>query len=211
MSRWPRNIISIALIVVAVVSLGLAVQVWADHNGNDKAGTTPAPSASISASPSSSPAPTPATVSAVWHSDPTQSTVGSLSPAPQLVAIRTGAHTVDGYDRLALDFAQPTAPGYSAEYVSQVTRDGSGQAVSLAGSSFLQLVFTPAVAHDNSSRTAIGTEPVTVGYTKLKSYVVNGDFENQVSIALGLSGRGGYRISQERTNATIWTVYIDVR
>lgn len=211
MSRWPRNIISIALIVVAVVSLGAAFQVWADHNGGNKADTTPAPSASASVSPSLSPAPTPATVSAVWHTGPTQYSVDDLSPTPRLTAIHTGSHTADGYDRIALDFSQTTAPGYRAEYVSQVTRDGSGQPVALAGTNFLQLVFTPAASHDAAGRTSFGTEPVPVGYSKLKSYVINGDFEGQVSIALGLASRSGYRISQERTNATIWTVYIDLR
>lgn len=215
MTRWPRNITSVALIVIAVVALGVAIQIWSQQDSlkplSKRTSSTPSPTPGTPTPlPTSTLTPAPAS-SANWQTTIVQQSSDPISPAPLLVAIRPGAHTADGYDRIAFDFQQAQAPGYRAEYVNQVVRDGSGQTVTLPGSHFLQLVFSPAVAHNESGNTAFSPDPVTLNYTALKSYVLNGDFEGQVSVALGLANRNGFRVSQQRKDANTWTVYIDVR
>lgn len=212
MNRWPRNITSVALIVIAVVALGAAVQVWSQQDSltplSKRASVSPSPTPKA-ATPDPTTTPTPA--AANWQTTVVEQLGSSISPVPLLTGIRTGAHTPDGYDRIAFDFRQTQAPGYRAEYVNQVVRDGSGQTVMLPGSHFLQLIFDPAVAHTESGNPTFGPNPVTLNYTFLKSYVLNGDFEGRVSVALGLENRNGFRVSQQRKDANTWTIYIDLR
>jgi hypothetical protein len=129
-----------------------------------------------------------------------------------LVAIRTGSHSADSYDRIAFDFDQDSPPGYTIHYTDKVVRDASGQTVTLPGGSYLQIVFSPSAAHDdfgNSTLINPPKDPVSTQYDELWSYVMNGDFEGQVSMALGLGTKSGYRVGEIRRDNG-WTVYVDV-
>lgn len=136
---------------------------------------------------------------------------GTAPPVPTLVALRVGSHPEEGYDRMAFEFDE--LPGYEIGYRDEIVYDGSGEPVDLPGQAFIQLVFTPAQAHDDagtSTLTAPPVEPVTVGSAALESYVLNGDFEGYVSIALGLTAKAGFRVehfSKDNGNAV---VYIDI-
>jgi hypothetical protein len=137
---------------------------------------------------------------------------GSVPPVPVLVAIRTGAHPEGGYDRISLEFTGQV-PGYRVTYVQQVVRDGSGAAVSLPGSVYLQLTFTSAQAHDangNSTLNPSATNPVTVGYPELRAYVLNGDFEGVVNVALGLTAKDGFHVSELTKSSSDHVIYIDI-
>jgi len=137
---------------------------------------------------------------------------GSVPPVPVLVAIRVGAHPEGGYDRISLEFTGQV-PGYRATYVQQVVRDGSGAVVSLPGSAFLQLTFTSAQAHDASGNPTLNlpaTNPVTVGYPELRSYVLNGDFEGVVNVALGLTAKDGFHVSELTKSSSDHVVYLDI-
>jgi hypothetical protein len=128
------------------------------------------------------------------------------------VAIRTGSHSADSYDRIALDFDQDSPPGYTIHYTDKVSRDASGQTIVMPGASYLQIVFSPANAHDNYGNSTLinpPTQPVATQYDELWSYVLNGDFEGQVSVALGLGSKSGYRVGEVRRDKG-WTVYVDV-
>ncbi|MFW6204533.1 MAG: AMIN-like domain-containing (lipo)protein, partial [Actinomycetota bacterium] len=97
-----------------------------------------------------------------------------------------GTHPEGGYDRIALEFEG--LPGYRIGYQSRIIYDGSGKTVDLDGSAFLQLVFHPAQAHDEAGDSTLESppvDPVGVGYPALQAYVLNGDFEGYVSVALG--------------------------
>jgi hypothetical protein len=136
---------------------------------------------------------------------------GSVPPVPELVSIRVGAHPEGGYDRISLEFSGQV-PGFRAGYVPQVVRDGSGASVSMPGSAFLQLRFTSAQAHDDSGKPTVTnvTNPVTVGFPELRSYVLNGDFEGYVSVALGLAAPNGFHVSELTKSPTDHVVYVDV-
>lgn len=169
------------------------------------------------AEPSPEAAPQPAPTRARTHRTPWPTTdvsqpfTGSGPPVPTLLAIRTGAHPGGGFDRVALEF--DALPGYQAGYAPQIVYDGSGDPVDLDGAAFIQLVLHPAQAHDDVGRSTLASppvKPVDVDYEALRSYVLNGDFEGYVSVALGVSGRDGFRVATLQQPDGNYVVYIDV-
>ena len=156
--------------------------------------------------------PEPSTTPASWPTaEVTVPFTGSVPPVPTLVDIRVGAHPEGGYDRAAFEFEG--LPGYSVRYESEIAYDGSGEPVDLEGDAFIQLVFNPAQAHDDQGGSTLQTAPVTpvdVGFPSLRSYVMNGDFEGYVSVALGLTDKVGFNVDQLRQDNGNYVVYIDV-
>ena len=167
--------------------------------------------------PSPEPAPQAGPTRARTHRTPWPTTdvsqpfAGSVPPVPTLLAIRIGAHPGGGFDRVALEFDTP--PGYQAGYAPEIVYDGSGNPVGLDGEAFIQLVLHPAQAHDDVGRSTLASppvEPVDVDYEALQSYVLNGDFEGYVSVALGVSGEDGFRVATLQQPDGNYVVYIDV-
>lgn len=189
-----------------------------------RTGTIPSPA---STSPSSSAAPTsPTTIpgtsgsaspdggtAPAWPSTAVSSPFrGSVPPVPVLTAIRAAGHPEGGYDRISFEFSGQL-PGYTAAYTDQVLADGSGAPVPLTGSAYLQLVFRSAQAHDANGVQTSGAVPgrmVAVGQAQLQAYVVDGDYEGTVSIALGLTTRGGFRVGVLTKSPTDHVIYVDV-
>lgn len=137
---------------------------------------------------------------------------GSVPPVPVLVDIRTGAHPEGGYDRISFEFSGEI-PGYSAGYVEQVVRSGSGAQVQLPGTAFLQLTFRSAQAHDVNGVSTIGNasmSTVTVGDPELKAYVVTGDFEGVIGVALGLAAADGFHVSELTKSPTDHVISVDI-
>ncbi|MFI5892092.1 hypothetical protein ACIA5D_18485 [Actinoplanes sp. NPDC051513] len=138
-----------------------------------------------------------------WSTTPiTVTHTPPVPPVPVITGIRYAAHR-DGFDRIVLDI--PGAlPGYSAKYVTEVRRDGSGDPVSMPGEAFLLIVLNPAQAH-RADGTATVTGIHRTGLAGIQAYAVVGDYEGYVSIALGVSGVRKYHIG-ELSNR----IYIDV-
>jgi hypothetical protein len=74
-----------------------------------------------------------------------------VPPVPELLDIRSAAHPSDGYDGVTFDF-RATLPGYDVRYVDKVVADASGLPVAVPGRRYLQIVFRPAQAHDESDQ-----------------------------------------------------------
>jgi hypothetical protein len=104
-----------------------------------------------------------------------------------LTAIRVAAH--GAYDQAVFQFANGI-PGYSAGYAAAVPQDPKGTPVPLPGRSFLRVAFHPAT-------TAAHAGPGTISpyLPALLQISPAGNFEGYLSFGLGLSGRGGYRVS----------------
>lgn len=151
--------------------------------------------------PTRTPAPAPR-----WPTrDVSQPFRGTVPPAPRLTAIRVGAHPEGGYDRIATEF--DALPGYRVGYRSAIVEDASGEPVHLRGRAFIQIVFHPAEAHEVPG---LPDHAVTVPYHALNAYVVNGDYEGYVSIALGLTGEVGFRVGSHRMPNGHQVVYVDL-
>jgi len=136
---------------------------------------------------------------------------GAVPPTPTLTAVRAGGHPEGGFDRISFEF--DGLPGYRAGYQPKIVYDGSGDPVDLDGEAFLQLVFNVAQAHDAQGRPTLNPVPdpaVTVGYPALVAYVLNGDFEGYVSVALGLRDKVGFKVKQFRQADGDYVIYVDV-
>ena len=139
---------------------------------------------------------------AAWATTPT--TVPHSPPVPPVpVVTGTGYAAHDGFDRIVLDI--PGAlPGYSAKYVTEVRRDGSGEPVSMPGKAFLLITLHPAQAHrSNGSPTVTGIH--RTGLAGIQAYGIVGDYEGYVTIALGVNGVRNFHIG-ELSNR----IYLDV-
>lgn len=102
--------------------------------------------------------------------------------------VRTGQH--DCYDRVVVDIDGPPA-GYRAEYVSEVTADGSGHVVNTPGGARIQFI----VRHPNYGSTPVGASVANVsGYRTLRSVVYAGSFEGQTTYGIGTRARLPFRV-----------------
>jgi hypothetical protein len=105
----------------------------------------------------------------------------------------------DCYDRLVVDLNGPGGAGYVVKYVSQVTQDGSGAPVPLAGGAFLQItVFAPDYDVNTGQpvyRPADPSHLVNVtGFQTFRQVAHAGSFEAVTTIGLGVRARLPFRV-----------------
>ncbi|WP_154675073.1 AMIN-like domain-containing (lipo)protein [Parafrankia elaeagni] len=133
-----------------------------------------------------------------WGTGAVRTERPSALPA-QLVSLRSARNTVDGapFDRLVLEF-RGGVPGYTAGYVDEVIRPGSGAPLPLEGAVRFEVVVTPAAMHDDTGNTTLTTPPTGGGLPTLTSYAVAGDFEGYVHLGIGLENRVGFRVVELR-------------
>jgi hypothetical protein len=115
---------------------------------------------------------------------------------PTLVAVRTGHHP--GFDRVVFEF-RGALPSHRVAYVDQLTEDGSGRPVELAGAANLEVVFHGANAHDGSGQPTVSSRRFSPGLATLKEVAQTGDFEAVVSYGLGLDHQAPFTV-QELSN-----------
>jgi hypothetical protein len=141
-----------------------------------------------------------------WHASPISSARQvAVPPVPVIRAVRTAAHPECGYDRFVLDISGPV-PGYEIRYVANVTADPSGAPVSLPGRSYLLITLRPANAHTAAGAATITRRAQALSYPELRGYVLGGDFEGVVTLALGLQSRAAIRVGEIPGH---W--YVDIR
>jgi hypothetical protein len=184
---WPRIVVGLAVIAVGT-ACGSPGSAPVARPGESPSAGRPAVSTPATALVAASP---------VWRTDPvTETNRPSVPPVPVLTEVRYAGHPEDGYDRIVFDI-EGGLPGYSARYVDEVRADPSDRRLSVPGKKHLLVVFTP------MRSTVTGVH--RAGLPMLTSYVMAGDFEGHVSIALGLAGRTGFRIVELPGR-----IYIDV-
>lgn len=102
-----------------------------------------------------------------------------------LTDVRVGEH--DGFDRVVLEFAGTGVPGWRVGYVDEAVMDGSGEAVELAGDTFLDVYASgttwPADGYYRGPRQLRpGNDPVAAVH-------VVGTFEGYTQVIVGVDGR----------------------
>lgn len=111
----------------------------------------------------------------------------TLGPG-EIDTVRTGQH--ECFDRVVVDIDGPPA-GYHAEYVPEVTADGSGAVVPTPGGARIQFI----VRHPNYHGGAIGASVApTAGFRTLRSVVYAGSFEGQTTYGVGVRARLPFRV-----------------
>lgn len=104
-------------------------------------------------------------------------------------AVRVGRHVC--WDRVVIDVDGPVG-GYRAEYVEQVTADGSGAVVPTPGGARLQFV-----VHHPAYSLGVGVgQPVAsvAGFSTLRSVVHAGSFEGMTTFGVGTRARLPFRV-----------------
>jgi hypothetical protein len=119
----------------------------------------------------------------------------AVPPVPVLTAVRTAQHPECGYDRLVLDLNGPL-PSYSIRSVTRITADASGQPIALPGQQFLLITLDEAQAHSAAGTPTISGQIQLPGYPALRSWVLAGDMEGVVTIAVGLPGQVSFRTGE---------------
>lgn len=128
----------------------------------------------------------------VWGSlvktDPAMSTASVTN-------VRTGQHYC--FDRMVVDLNGPVA-GYTVQYVPTVVQDGSGLAIPLRGSAFLQVTVNAPAYDSNGNVTyspAAKAELSDVsGYQTFRQMAYAGSFEGYTSFGLGVRARLPFRV-----------------
>ncbi|HZU57489.1 MAG TPA: hypothetical protein VFA06_16590 [Actinocrinis sp.] len=180
------------------------------------------PGATIAASPvtagSSSASAAPGLYPPIWPTTPTSSPfAGSVPPVPVLKSINAGEVFLGDNSRgeywVSFEFTGEV-PGFKAQYVSRVVHEGSGTALSMPGSAFLQLTFSSAQAHDDSGNPTLNppaTSPIPVRPGQaVPAYVVNGDFEGTVTVTVGLQHVKGFHLSEQTVSATDHIIRLEI-
>ncbi len=136
--------------------------------------------------------------SLAWRTAPvTVSHNPAVPPVPTVTGVRAGTHPECRYDRVVFDITGPL-PAYEIRYVTHVTADPSGKAVTVpgGGTAYLLVTLHPAQAHNDAGAATITVRSAALGYPSLKGYTVTEDFEGYVSIALGLASHVQIRVGE---------------
>jgi hypothetical protein len=198
----------LGLLVTAMVGTLVLAGCTGGDGGTDDTPSTPSPTPTASPSTDDgtgggTPAPEPTQPAdggggsdAEWTSGPTTVTRDlPLPPVPQLVGIRSAAHPDEGYDRIVFD-VDGQLPGYTVRYMDEVREDPSDLPVAMPGRRYLLVVFTPAQAHTDDGKALIEPKRKDLDYPMMRGYVLVGDFEGYVSVAIGLDDVVGYRVGE---------------
>jgi len=173
------------------VAVATAVVVGLASGATSVATASTRPSQSTASSSASCPA-------ARWHTPPiTVTRHFRVPPTPVIKAVRAGKHLRCHFDRLVLDITVRN-PGYHIQFVRQVIADPSGKTIKLPGRRFLLITLRPAQAHKSSGASTLPTKVQVLGLPMLKAWVLAGDFEGVVSIAVGLRAKTSIRVGELR-------------
>jgi hypothetical protein len=191
--------------IVAIAALALASAAGCSSTG-PAAGPSPVVSgtsatASVSASGSAAGCDTGA-----WHAAPVSvHHAVQVPPVPVVAAVRVAQHPECGYDRLVVDLSGPV-PSYDVRYVSRVVADASGKTITMPGQRYLLITLKPAQGHSAAGVPTLTRQVQLPGFPTLQSWVLAGDVEGVVRIAVGLPGKVSIR-----TGELAGRIYIDVK
>lgn len=115
----------------------------------------------------------------------------------QLTDVTVGAH--EGYDRVVFTF-DGELPGYDIGYVDgPVTQDGSGDPVEVGGTNAISVRMSPAsgalLTGENVEMTYTGPDRVEGPGQSVVDVVRAGDFEAQLTWAIGVDGEQPFKVS----------------
>jgi hypothetical protein len=185
--------------VIRAGALTLMLGLSASCGGGSAGSSASRPAGPATASPSASVVPPGQQVACdtrAWVTAPvTVSHSVAVPPVPVLTGIRAAGHSDCGYDRLVLDLSG-TLPGYSIRYVDQVIAGASGKVLALPGARHLLITMRPSQAHQVSGEPTVSGRIVTLGLPMLTGYVVAGDFEGVVTVAVGVRSTAAIRVGE---------------
>jgi hypothetical protein len=185
------------LIVIPFLLALFAFACSSDSNSNDN--KTPRPTSAATLPPQtgeSTPTAllsiqTPKPLATGFASDPVSATSVAPSNATLILA---DAGAPGDFDRMTFQM-QDLLPAYDIKYVSgPVQQCASGQDVQIAGQAFLQVRFSPAIAHDDQGAQTVSPTDLQPGLPVIQQATQVCDYEGVVTWVLGLSSQVPYRV-----------------
>lgn len=139
---------------------------------------------------------TPEPIDASFGHDPISVPALATTNAPLILA-EAGTPDVDPgattYDRISFQF-DSDLPAYEINYIpGPVQSCASGEVVQITGQAFLQIRFSPAVAHDDQGTQTVSPTDLQPGLPLIQQAKQTCDFEGVVIWTLGLSAEVDYR------------------
>jgi len=110
-----------------------------------------------------------------------------------VTAVRAAHHT--GHDRVVLELSGSGTPGWSVEYVDAPSAQGSGAAIDVPGSAYLQVTLqgTTYPYESGAEEVARGAVPVT-GTDVVDGVFYDGTFEGTSVAVIGTTARAPFRV-----------------
>jgi hypothetical protein len=109
----------------------------------------------------------------------------------ELTGLRAGRHA--GFDRVVFELNGPIPSYYSVRYVPVVRLDGSGAALRLRGSAFLEVVVR-APTHDQHYRPVLSPTRLRPDFPALREVNAPGSYEGQTTAGIGVTSKVGFRV-----------------
>jgi hypothetical protein len=132
-----------------------------------------------------------------WNANTDPDTQDGSGDPVLLTGFRVGRH--EGFDRVVWEFAGGGAPGWSAEYVDNPSRDPSGEPVDLPGDATISVRITGVgipgdVPVDAGVTPYGGTGPVTLDGAVVTAAEAGGVFEGTVDGFVGVRDKVPFRV-----------------
>ncbi|HLM68704.1 MAG TPA: hypothetical protein VK358_14290 [Longimicrobium sp.] len=149
--------------------------------------------AAVTPAPAPAPAPGAPTPQEAWTAATTDR-VRTMSGPVVLRDVRVGVNA--GFDRVVLEFAGASVPGYRVEYVDGAHQCGSGDAVRTAGDGTLAITLRGTQAHDERGQATVSPRERRLQMPLIKEYEFSCDFEGVTQVVLGVATPNRYRVTE---------------
>jgi hypothetical protein len=183
----PRRVLARSAVVAAAACAVVVPTYVASATARTASPVTPAASAATAAAVTSS--------SACGASFTLTAKTHASTRSRPLVDVRAGRHTC--YDRLVLEFRGPVN-GYNVRYVKQVSQDGSGKPVPLAGRAALQVTVVAPAYDANGRPTYRPADPKHVvdvrGFASFRQVAWAGSYEGYTTLGVGVRRSLPFRV-----------------
>lgn len=151
--------------------------------------STAPPAESSAADASASPAPE----EADFPADTSPDTAAASADAQLvLVDVRSAPH--DDYDRVVLEFSGPGTPGWTAQYASAASRQGSGEAITVDGAALLDITVTGSAIPMAGDPTVNAGQIAPSGTSSVTAIFNDGTYEGITHVVIGTSGEQPFRV-----------------
>ena len=196
----PYRFVGVAAVLAAAIAVGMMFAFNANRSqptGGSNVGVVTSPSVSPAPSPKASPVATPSAATVSSSGQAAFVCGASMLTAPQspatafVDAIRTGSHA--GYDRVTVEFknGRPASVELRPQAGTTFHQAPSGHPDTLAGTNGVLVIVRGSDAHTAYA----GLRDIKTRFPRLAEVRVIEDFEGQVSLGLGVSGKACYRAS----------------
>jgi hypothetical protein len=185
---------SVGLITATLLMAGCASQTDTDDAASTADVTSSSSASASSAASPSTPAVTEDADTSPFPADTNADIADPVDPAGLTVTtVRAARH--DGFDRVVFELAGTGTPGWSVEYVDSPSSQGSGAAVDVPGSAYLQVTLQGTAYPYESGGQEVARGPVAVSGTDVVQGVFyDATFEGTSVAWIGTTDRTPFRV-----------------